>query len=620
MDESYELQLASVVVSNLLDGYMKDKNTKNKPILIPVTRMNYLFIQWLYENRNQFEENKILEKFDIYSNKCIDFAFDIKDTFASRDIILWDTMYDNIGDLFKYYVFFRKCGIENHVTPMSYRYLVQFLYEENLYRQIEYSDFKEIYGSMFGNLDAIDEKTHKQYQKEFYEEVSNLPVKHCISSSDAGSLLINLKRNIEKSFYSTLFEYPSLKSAEQENNFVQISKEVWEQLIKEESTWKFIQNIDNEMKNVTCQSSYFSIPLSIQNHLPMELISMCGVKVKYKENRGAVTMILTPFVSLKSMDYRDIIHSFHVLYKDIDTTYKIMVDEIFDEQKVEQALFEKGFLEKNCLFKVFYQLLEYYFSYYVGLQFKEYVKKYGISVQYDWTWMEQNMPQEIVQDSKALQNFSIEQMEERMKSLYIEPCYLGRIEKTEKRIEEKKKLTYMRYLFTNCSYENRRITLEQLEQNLMERGCFNQEEFMKNVLLLLEENRLDSSLKNNKEEYRLQKELLPCQNSRLLLDEMSSFLFPYIYAFYRDRTLEEVIEEYESFISRLKVYFHKKGYFNIYSETNFNLCATHFNPTYFSEKDIKQKIEYNFFQVRDYLEGRNREHQKVFELVHTWEL
>lgn len=609
MDNSYELTLAFAIVSNSLDAYMKNRNKNSKPILVSVTRMGYLFIQWLYENREQFEKRKVLEEIDIYSSKYVDLIFDEKDIFASRDLILWDVVYDKVDVLFQYYVLFRKWGIGDQITPMSYRYLFSSLNEESFYRQTQYKDFKEIYSSMFGNLDTIDEKTHEQYRKDFYEEVNKHP-RHCISISDAGSLCIHLQNNIEKWFYPTLFEYPLLKSTESQNKFIQISKEVWEQLTREEITWKFVQNRDNDEKNIACSASFFFPPSAIQNHLPMELISLCGVKVKYEEHVDTVTLLLTPFLSLKSMTYRNIVHCFHELYKDIDNKDEKMFAVFLDEEKVEQALFKKGLLEGSTFFKALYQRLEYYFSYYVGVQFQEYLKTYGVSVQYDWTWMKQNMPQKILQDSKALQNLSIEQMEERMHSIHIEPCYLDEVEKTEERIKEKEMLSYMRYLFATFFYDNKSVMLEQLEQRLLASDCYHQERFMENVLLLLEENRLDSCLKDNREEYRIEKELLACQNSQLLRD-IASFMFPYIYTFYEERTLEE----YERFIFRLHSYFYRKRYFDIYSDILFRLYAS-----YFGEGDVKKKIEYNFFQVRDYLEGENREQQKVFELVQDWKL
>lgn len=128
----------------------------------------------------------------------------------------------------------------------------------------------------------------------------------------------------------------------------------------------------------------------------------------------------------------------------------------------------------------------------------------------------------------------------------------------------------MHYLFATFSYKNENVTRKELKQNLKERDCSHSEEFEKNLLFLLEKNHLDICLKNN---------------------------------------LEDEMEQYERFISRLY------SYFDIYSEILFA-----FYTSYFSEENGREKIEDNFSQVQDDLEGRNKEQQKVFELVRDWKL
>lgn len=638
-----ELELASIVMlrtfKSYLDKYVKAaKEQGHKPILMPVTRKGYWLFRILYDNKKDFDKYGTLSKFDIFSDRYAGKLPDGRSIFNGRQILLYDDILDTGDNMFIHFVMLKEWGAL--VTPIAYRYVEG--YEDRIQNkwQTKWTDYQEVAAQLSLGTQGLKNRFDDDL-REFLNCMNEHVEKHLISKSDRSIFNISILQIMENRLCPLIIDLPIFKDKKQGDSerYVEFSASEWIEITDESAPWKFVELISKETENYTVNASFFEAPQCVREIFPACLVQDCVVKVKFQSLSGGtkIKAVLTPFAILRSVGYRDLIQCFYTLFPVGDKYYEEIVSalglkEVPEEKRVDALI---SCMSTNInLYRAVYRAVVLYFSNHIGMEFVRYLSEiFGREsdfMKYDWNFMEHHITEGLRDSIKYVYKAGIAYSEARIRAV----CPWERERATEEDdwdadrefLSADEFCDFMRCMVAESKLKSSRrkapIALEQIERSIaLKTGLSDEErrvELAKIILLFLEGSICGNYVRNEVQSNTVVRGFVAGENSTILLGKTVKTMFPYLYAFYRNEGMDCGIEKYYAFIRLLRGYFERKRYFDyLCTRKGFDLFAA-----YFANEDgnLPRKIEDNFFLVRNYLEGRNTECRKAFELVDQWEV
>lgn len=639
-----ELELASIVMLRTFDSYLKRERIRtaqglgNKPILMPITRKGYWLFRILYDNKETYDKKNVLNKFDILSDRYAGKLSDGKRIFSGRQVLLYDDILDTGDNMFIHFVMLKAWGA--FVTPIAYRYVEG--YEDRILNkwQTKWTDYQEVAAQLGFETQGLENRFELDLA-EFLNCMNNHVEKHLISKSDRSVFNISILQIMENRLCPLIIDLPIFKdkNLDSSKRYVEFLSSEWIEITDESAPWKFVEQISKETENYTVNASFFEAPQCVRDIFPACLVHDCVVKVKFQvlSEGMKIRAVLTPFAILRSVGYRDLIQCFCSLFtvgdKYYDEIIKVLRLTQIPEDTIVDALISCISTNIN-LYRAIYRAIVLYFSNHIGMEFVKYLsntlRKKSDFILYDWKFMEHHITKELKENIEDVYKAGLAYSETRIQAI----CQWEH----EQAVEEDDWDTEREFLSTDeyCDYmrcivaesklkSNRRkrpISLEQLERSIALKTSLSDDErrveLAKIILLFLEGSICGNYVRNEIQSKTVVRGFVAGENSTILLGKTVKAMFPYLYAFYRNEGMDCDITKYEVFIGLLKGYFERNRYFDyLCTRKGFDLFAA-----YFANEDgnLPRKIEDNFFLVRDYLEGRNTECRRAFEVVDQWEV
>lgn len=639
-----ELTLASIVMLRTFDSYLKRESIKtaqelgNKPILMPITRKGYWLFRIMYDNKMQYDDKDVLNKFDIYSDRYAGKLSDGKHIFSGRQVLLYDDILDTGDNMFIHFVTLKAWGA--FVTPIAYRYVEG--YEDRILkkRQTKWTDYQEVAAKLGFETQGLENR-FEQDLAEFLDCLNNHVEKHLISKSDRSVFNISILKIMENRLCPLIIDLPIFKdkSLGSSKRYVEFSASEWSEITDDSAPWKFVQQISKETENYSVNASFFEAPQCVREIFPTYLVQDCVVKVKFQilSEGTKIRAVLTPFAILRSVEYRDLVQCFCNLFTVGDKYYNEIIKGLgltqVPEEKIPDALISCMSTNIN-LYRAIYRAVVLYFSNHIGMEFVKYLSKTlhkeSDFISYDWDFMDHHITKELKESIKDIYNAGLAYSKARIQSIrqweHEQAAEEDDWDTERELLSTDEFFDYMRCMVAESKLKSNRrknpISLEQIEHSIALKTNLSDDErriaLAKIVLLFLEGSICGNYVRNEVQSKTVIRGFVAGENSTILLGKTVKTMFPYLYAFYRNEGMDCDIKKYDVFIRLLKGYFERNRYFDyLCTRKGFDLFAA-----YFANEDgnLPRKIEDNFFLVRDYLEGRNSECRRAFELADQWEV
>lgn len=625
---------------NLFQQYLNNNRIKEKPILIPITRKGFWVFRILYDQREKYDKNHVLEQYEIYSDRYLTKVLDNKE-FKGRRVLLFDDILVTGDNLFYYFALLTKWEAE--VTPITLERKIDSEeggkgYDDNVKREF----YEEIF---------LNNKKMKMENEKRYQEVLSLFWKRQDPYQDfqywvtedeiVGDSLLEISL-LEKQLCPMVIDLPIIRDKYESNGrYTVFSLEEWEKIQCQNSEWIFVENYSAEIWDSRVNASFFEAVECMQQLSLWGVIENCIIKCKYQIVVDHVNVVFVPFVIMKSMSYYEVDEMFLHLFG--DTEYGNSIKQFAESQwelnnadslKQKLLVLMKG---NTNFYRAAYRAIILYFSAFIGGEFIEFIDECGIykGLDYDWEFMNHHMPKELIHTIKELMgNRSL--MTKKMmisyseKMLDVNSCLGdGNVEK-----ERWEKAYYnVKQIFTNLkftkslndSYKNM-VTIEMLENeiaslipdmNKTERRII----ITKLITLFQETSSFSNYILNDQESGTVRRGFKPGENTIKLFRKDAELFVPYIYALYLKIGSDNFYDEYRLLISRMESYFYHEGYFEYkISRYAFEFYAQYFEDNSLSGWSIEDKLLQVRYIIGDYLKGDNRDYDNVFQLVYDWEL
>lgn len=611
----------------------------NKPILMPITRKGYWLFRMIYDRKEELDTNHICDKFEIrsdrYMTKVLDWSY-----LKGRYVLMFDDTLESGRIMFEYYALLRKWGV--NVMPLAYQYLMKDIEEvdaEHNFRTSRWEYFVELTKDM-KQLESFNEELcrlqFKQYLKDFNSSFKWFPEKHFLTENDRAIFNINEIKMFEDELIPLIIDLPIIvdNSYRTYNRYVTMPVETWESMLfREGAEWKFIKNIKEETKGVKINGSFLYAPESVSNRIIKGTIVDCIVKCKYRVVQDMIEVVFVPFAVMKSISYQELCDIFCVLFEGTEY-YKSVLNDI---KRDGMGQLETREVLENCmshhfnLYRALYRAVIWYFSNYIGMEF---IKDFSelddkIQLDYDWEFMEQNIPSELKNTIWDIKKNGLEHIYSKLSRLSayniieIDKTKFSRNEIVVAKCQDI--YDYMKYKVAKTKIESRQrkknvISIEELDSIMeYELGICEKEvrklNLLKIIALFQEGSCFSNYVDNHKEEGVIYRGFIAGENSIVLMGVTMECIFPYLYAYYMKVGINEFQKTFDDFVVWLKAYFESMEYFDTRVTRNgFKYCTDYFRID--DTKILSKIIKNNMFLVQT----QSQSWKNIFFTVDKWKI
>lgn len=512
--------------------------------------------------------------------------------FFNKNVILYDDSITNGSNLFYYYLLCKYVGAKD-IRPCVYACNTSFPSDDA--KKLMIRESRRINQEFWEKQDKTPEDIMNEY-------INKLEFKIQLGNRDIERLSVWQTEFFQKNVSPLVMDLPILNHIDgEEKAFIKLKKEDFEKLRnKKTKKWVFVDNIYKEMR-MPIKASYFRFyKEELINAFPYVAHDFI-VKCKYEYEQDYVKVVFTPFAMFKSISYEKILEAFDLLYH--DTKYEETIkDEFKDVEDPVEKLEEDANLCKGLFRAIIYRI-----SHYIGWEFREFVKKeLDKQIEFDMEIMHDNYDQSFID---TVQKWN----EENAESEFLNAISGYRDE--ELRITRKYKC-YSRYkvdakqeLVCNhlrsrviskkksvtSTLEERIYVFEEIEKELDDFFVFESSKEKQHMItnaciMFLETNSFSNYLLENRYEHILYRGFRYGENSEVFLHEDLWFFYIFLYAYYETCPRNELLDCYEIYMRKFKIFLEKKGYLNVLiSEEGFDFLKEYFG-NFKTEDKLEEEI------------------------------
>ena len=639
------LRSSANIIIRMIDYYhteyysVRCADTTNKPILMPITRKGYWLFRMLFDRQEELGIKHICDKFEIRSDRYMTKVLDGA-CFEGRYVLMFDDTLDSGRVMFEYYALLRKWGAD--VMPLAYHYLMkdsERLGEEDNLQTLRWEYFLKLSRDKEGEESFNEELCRQQYQEylqDFNCSFKWFPERHFLTENDRAIFNINEIRMFEEELIPLIIDLPIIvdKNFKTYNRYVTMPIQMWEEMLfGERAEWKFVKNIKEETKGVRINGSFLRAPESVCNKIFNGAIVNCIVKCKYRVVEDMIQAVFVPFAVMKSISYEDLCDIFCVLFEGTEYCESVLNDvkkEGMEQLEIRDILVKCISYHYN-LYRALYRAVIWYFSNYIGMEF---IKSFSpldneMGWDYDWTFMDQNIPIELKNTIRNIKKNGLEQIYDRLSKLstyHIIEIDTDKFQKNEVTITKCQDIyDYMKYKVAKSKIEFRKsgkniLSIEELDSIMKyDLGIYDKEvrqlNLLKIISLFQEGSCFSNYVENNKKEGIIYRGFIAGENSIVLMGLTMECIFPYIYAYYMKTGINEFQKTYDDFVVWLKAYFESKEYIDTKVTRNgFEYCTDYFRTN--DAKALSKIIKSNMFLVQT----QSQAWKNIFFTVDKWKI
>ena len=635
-------------------------NRKMEPgdCLILITRKGYWDYKVLIEQELQEKVGKKIYVFsDRYLTKCLDFSvFAVGETESPKRIVIFDDTMNSGVNLFFYYAYFRKkaqgvLGEFREIIPVTYALNVEYEFENEsslmireysrLCREEEWNEAKRAEAvkviTDFNKVlqwkirltsESIAEIRNEEiamFQKHLSPMVVDLPIASCMKINGRNTLPAYMNHKDAVGIEMTTAQFEKMKAGNEQ--------------------WEYVEN-HFKQQGIDVDCSYFQFRESTSWGETKNVLHDGIVKCEYKEiDDGKVRLVFVPFAIMKSMTFCDVIRYFFELLD--GTSYSREIYDFFGcpDLEVEKMPYDERVLDtmkkNHNLCRNMYRTIIFYFSYFIFLNFKEYVKECAeIEIDFDWEFMKDSFSESFIESFKETcenPEYNIPEFIFRFWCLpeiqEIDPVDIKIPENKQKKKADETSMVRMldeRLLegknVIDGSLRQRVYTIETMLYEFEKAYLFQskQEEqklTTKIITSMLETSRFGNEIYVDNEDMVIYRGFRYGENSELLFLPGMEYFYAYIYAFYYYVGKENYSRLYRDFIDQVKILFQKENYIGTLIEQEiFEFLRKYFGNL--NKKNVEELIMNKFFVLkRDESEkgaAMNAFVKRVFNQVKHW--
>ena len=635
-------------------------NQKLEPedCLILITRKGYWNYKVLIEQELQEKIGKKICVFsDRYLTKCLDFSvFAAGETESPKRIIIFDDTMNSGANLFFYYAYFRKkvqelVGKFKEIIPVTYALNVEYKFENEsslmireysrLCREEEWNEEKRTEAinviTDFNKVlqwkirltsESIAEIRNQEiglFQDHLSPMVVDLPIASCMKKDGKYTLPAYMNHKDAVGIEVTTVQFEKMKVGNEQ--------------------WEYVEN-QFKQQGIDADCSYFQFKESVAWGGARDVLHDCIVKCEYKKtDDGKIRLVFVPFAIMKSMTFRDVVSYFFELLD--GTSYSREIYDFFgcpdlemDEMSYDNRVMDM--MKKNHnLCRNMYRTIIFYFSYFIFLHFKMYVKECAeIEIDFDWEFMKDSFSENFIKSFKETcedSHYDISEFVFRFWCLpeaqEIDPVDIKIPENKQKKKADETSMVRMldeRLLegknVVDGSLRQRVYTIETMLYEFEKAYLFQskQEEqklTTKIIISMLETSRFGNEIYVDNKDMVIYRGFRYGENSELLFLPGMEYFYAYIYAFYYYAGKENYSQLYVEFINQVKTLFQKENYIGTLIEQDiFEFLRKYFGNL--NRENVEELIMNKFFVLKfDGSEkgtAMNAFVKRVFNQVKNW--